>query len=564
MPESLYDQNESNTVRADIWKAAANKSFSKDNLILELLSIVGRFLKITRASYFEKAENGTDVECKVQWCCPGATSYLGEKIPISVCRTLSEASGGNAVRLSADRSPLTVRDRANEYLKKQGIKSLLSIPIDRELHSFFSFSDNQFVRNWNDAEISLVGETINIVSMRIDQIRTEQEKIALENQLRHTQTLEAIGQLAGGIAHDFNNILGAISGYAEMIRQKFSADNPKLDKYSAAILSGAHKAADLTAQLLAFARRGRFQKVSIDIHELLSHVSLLLHHSLDQNTKVVLDLRAGHPYMIGDPTQMQNALLNLSMNARDAMPDGGTLTFTTENGPVPDILAKSRALQQTGMFIIVAVADTGVGMDAQTKERLFEPFFTTKDIGKGAGLGLASVYGSVTSHEGFVSVDSDLGRGTTIRLYLPADPHAMLHMNPATEKTVARGSGTIIVIDNDEPFRSVCKEMLLEMGYSVVEFSGAAAAIEYYRSHGESVDLVITDMIMEGLNGLACCRELKKINPSVKTVLSSGYSFSAEMHDIRKEGIAGVIQKPFDITQLSHVVAQALKGAAAL
>ena len=556
MPETFYDQNQYNTVRAEIWKVAADKSFSKENLIQELCAIVGRFLDITRTNYFEMTEDGNNVECKVQWCSSGVQSYLGETTPVSLSRELLRISDGPAIMSAVENLSPDVRLKVIEYLDRHGIRSLLSAAVDRERLSFFSFSDSRKERHWNDAEISLVGEMINIVSMRMDQLRTEQEKAFLENQLRHTQTLEAIGQLAGGIAHDFNNILGAISGYAEMIKQKFSKGNPKIEKYSTAILSGANKGADLTAQLLAFARRGRFQKVCMNMHELISHVSLLLQHSLDQSIRVVLDLRATTPYITGDPTQMQNILLNLAMNARDAMPDGGTLTLTTENGELNEMLAKSHPEAPDGPYIIISVNDTGVGMDQRTKEKLFEPFFTTKDIGKGVGLGLASVYGSVTSHEGYISVASDVGQGSTITLYLPVDRNALLRFQG--NGSITHGKGTVVLIDNDEPIRSVSREMLSEMGYSVVEFTGAAPAIEYYRTYWREVDLVITDMIMEGMNGMACFRELKKINPSVKTVLSSGYSFSAEKQDMLKEGIAGVMQKPFDSVQLSHVVADAL------
>jgi signal transduction histidine kinase/CheY-like chemotaxis protein len=560
MSETFFDQHRYDTVRADIWKVMADKSLTKEDLVRDLLAIVGHFFNITRASYFELSEAGNAIECKVQWCFPGVETYLGEKIPLSYYTALFQNSNGTSAQLSIHTLPPGNSKAALDFMNKHGIKSLLSMSIDRDRFSFFSFSDCLQQRQWNEAEISLVGELIKIVSMRMDQIKTEAEKAFLENQLRHTQTLEAIGQLAGGIAHDFNNILGAISGYAEMIKQKFSAGNPKLEKYSTAILSGAHKAADLTTQLLAFARRGRYQKICIDMHELISHMSLLLQHSLDQSINVVLDLQAKTPCVKGDPTQMQNILLNLAMNARDAMPDGGTLTFATENGELPGLFAKSHPEAYSGPYIIISVTDTGIGMDKRTRAKLFEPFFTTKDIGKGAGLGLASAYGSITSHDGYITVDSEVGCGSTITLYLPVDKNALIRINTNDGSDIAHGSGLIVVIDNDEPIRAVYREMLSEMGFTVVEFDGAAAAIAYYRTRWNSVDLVITDMIMEGLNGMACFQELKKINPSVKTVLSSGYSFNSELSDLLKEGIVGVIQKPFDITQLSHVVAAALKS----
>jgi signal transduction histidine kinase/ActR/RegA family two-component response regulator len=558
MSETYFDQSEYNTIRAEIWKVAADKSLTKEKLIGDLLEIVGRFFNITRANYFEATEDAHDVECKVQWCAPEAKPYIGEKVSLSYCTELLALSNGLSVRLPASHLPPDMTRTASEYLDRHGIKSLLSMPIDLEEFSFFSFSDNRMERQWSEAEVSLVGEMIRIVSMRMDQLKTEEEKNFLEDQLRHAQTLEAIGQLAGGIAHDFNNILGAISGYAEMIRQKFSAGNPKLEKYSSAILSGAHKAADLTTQLLAFARRGRYQKVCINVHELISHVSLLLQHSLDPGIKVVLRLSAQSTCITGDPAQMQNILINLSMNARDAMPAGGTLTVTTENGDLPELLARTRPDARGGQYVIISVTDTGVGMDRRTKEKLFEPFFTTKDIGKGVGLGLASVYGSVTSHNGFITVDSQVGKGSTISLYLPTD--RSVRPSGSAGDNVTRGAGLVMVVDNDEPIRAVSREMLMEMGYTVVEFESAAPALAYYRTNWQGVDLIVTDMIMEGMNGMECFREMRKINPSAKAVLSSGYSFSAEMSDIVKEGIRGVIQKPFDIIQLSHVVAEALQS----
>ena len=558
MPETYFDQSEYNIIRAEIWKVAADKSLTKEKLIGDLLEIVGRFFNITRANYFETTEDAHDVECKVQWCGPETKSYVGEKVSLSFCTELLALSNGLSVRLPASHLPPDMTRAAREYLDRHGIKSILSMPIDLEHFSFFSFSDNRMERQWSESEISLVGEMIRIVSMRMDQLKTEEEKTFLEEQLRHAQTLEAIGQLAGGIAHDFNNILGAISGYAEMIRQKFSAGNPKLEKYSSAILSGADKAAGLTTQLLAFARRGRYQKVCIDVHELISHVSLLLQHSLDPGIKVALNLSAHTTCITGDPAQMQNILINLSMNARDAMPSGGTLTFTTENGDLPELLARTRPEASGSQYVIISVSDSGVGMDRRTKEKLFEPFFTTKDIGKGAGLGLASVYGSVTSHNGFITVDSQVGKGSTISLYLPTDRN--VRRSSSAGDNVTRGTGLVMIIDNDEPIRAVSREMLMEMGYTVVEFESAALALTYYRTNWHDVDLIVTDMIMEGMNGIECFREMRRINPSAKAVLSSGYSFSAEMSDIVKEGIHGVIQKPFDIIQLSHVVAEAIRS----
>jgi two-component system cell cycle sensor histidine kinase/response regulator CckA len=274
----------------------------------------------------------------------------------------------------------------------------------------------------------------------------------------------------------------------------------------------------------------------------------------------VLDLAAQNPFIIGDPTNMQNILMNLAMNARDAMPQGGTLTFTTANGELDELLKKSHPEALAGAYILLSVRDTGVGMDDYTKTRLFEPFFTTKDIGKGAGLGLASVYGAVKSHNGFILVDSEMGRGTVATLFIPSYKTAALTSPGNAQGGLVRGSGNVLVVDNDDAIRAIYREMLTVMGYTVEIFDNGLSAIDYYKSHFGSVDMVILDMIMEGFNGMECFRELKKINPEVRAVLSSGYNFQAEQQDILREGIRCVIQKPFDSVKLSQAVGQALSG----
>jgi signal transduction histidine kinase/CheY-like chemotaxis protein len=557
-----FDQNRYSTTRAEIWKAAADKSLDKEELIRRLLGILGQFLNVSRTSYFETAGDGSDAVCTVQWCAPGLENYLGEKFPMTLVKGIHARAGADVTRLTRNNIPEEFRDPLLAHFDRQGIRSLLLVLFRQDPISFFSFSECGREREWDDTETALILEMMKIVAMRIDQIKTEQEKSVLESQLRHTQTLEAIGQLAGGIAHDFNNTLGAISGYAEMIRQKFSSNNPKLEKYASAILSGSRKAAELTAQLLAFARKGRFQKTSLDAHELISHISLLLQHTLEEKVRLVLDLKAENPYFTGDPTQMQNVFLNLAMNGRDAMPGGGTLTIGTRTCGPDDLLRASHPEAGPGPYIAISVTDTGVGMDEATKAKLFQPFFTTKDIGQGSGLGLASVYGSVKSHNGYVAVESEIGRGTTVTVYLPVDTNAMLRRRESGAKGALSGSGVIVVIDNDEAIRIISREMLSTAGYTVSEFQSGKQAIDYYRGHAASVDLFIIDMIMEGINGRECFRELKKINPGVKAILSSGYSLEGDMQEILSEGIRGVIQKPFDSARITQAVAEALKGPA--
>ena len=556
-----FDQNRYSAARAEIWRAAADKTLDKEELIRRLLGILGQFFNVSRVGYYEAAADGSGTACTVQWCAPGLESYLGQKFPIALVKGIREGAGADVTRLTRSNIPAEFRGTLLSHFETYGIRSALLVLFRQEPFSFFSFSDCVRERAWDDTETALVLEMMKIVALRVDQIKTEQEKAALEGQLRHTQTLEAIGQLAGGVAHDFNNILGAISGYAEMIRQKFAAGNPKLEKYATAILSGSRKAAELTAQLLAFGKRGKIQKTSLNVHQVLSHVSLLLQHTLEEKVTLVLDLKAENPYFTGDPTQMQNVFLNLALNGRDAMPEGGTLTLATRDTGADGLLLASHPGAGAGPYIAVCVSDTGVGMDEATKAKLFEPFFTTKDVGKGSGLGLASVYGSVKSHNGYVCVESALDRGTSFTVYLPSDASAPARHRESETEGVLSGSGAIAVIDNDEAIRIISREMLTAAGYTVSEFEGGKQAIEYYRGHAGDVDLFIIDMIMEGINGRECFRELKKINPGVKAILSSGYSYEGDKQEIFSEGICGVLQKPFDSARITQAVADALKGA---
>jgi|WetSurMetagenome_2_1015567.scaffolds.fasta_scaffold00008_152 signal transduction histidine kinase/CheY-like chemotaxis protein len=556
--DNRSDRDRYHSVRADIWRAAADKTLAKEELIQRLLAILGRFLGASRASYYESDGDSSPLICKAHWGAAGMSSFLGENIPPELFREVSSVYENGLARIAHDDIPEPIRGPLGALFTSHGIRSLLLVLFDRATNSFFAFSDKNRERDWNEIETSLVLEMSGIVRMRLDQLKTEQEKSVLEDQLRHTQTLESIGQLAGGVAHDFNNVLGAISGYAEMIRQRFAQDNPKLEKYSSAILSSACKAAKLTSQLLAFARKGKFKKASMNLHETISRILLLLQHSLDEKTQVVLDLRAGNPAMVGDPTQVQDILLNLAMNSHDAMPEGGTIRISTENRDLDELVRKSHPRASHGPYVAVCVSDTGVGMDDATKARLFEPFFTTKESGQGYGLGLASVYGSVTSHNGYIGVKSEKGRGSAITVYFPVDANAAPAVHAEPVYKVARGTGTIVVVDNDESIRLICREMLTALGYTVREFETGTNALQHYRTHSVTEDLFIVDMIMEGMNGREFFRQLRKINPHTKAILSSGYSMSGELEEILSEGISGVLQKPFDTATLSRIVAKTL------
>jgi len=384
--------------------------------------------------------------------------------------------------------------------------------------------------------------------------RTEFENMRLQEQFRAVYKMEAIGQLAGGVAHDFNNILGAISGYADIIRQRYMND-PKLDKYAGMILSAATRAADLTSKLLTFARKGKLQMIPFNVHQVLSDAAEILERTIEKSIRISQNLEAKNPIVTGDPGQFQSAVMNLALNARDAMPNGGEILFSTRDLALDENFARSKAYVVTpGPYLQVMVTDTGAGMDKQVIAHLFEPFFTTKEVGKGTGLGLASVYGTVKSHNGYIDVSSDPGKGSVFSMYFPANAPTSLLSRVSSSPPMLKGRGNILVVDDEAFLRDALREMLTWLGYAVTTCRNGTEGIEYYRTNHEKIDLVVLDMMMPGMNGRECFKILKQINPAVKVLLATGYSIEEERLTLLKDGLAGIIQKPFMSAQLAKAV----------
>ncbi len=388
--------------------------------------------------------------------------------------------------------------------------------------------------------------------------RDTTERKRLEAQLLHSQKMEAIGQLAGGIAHDFNNLLTGILGYANML--KLEAPSGTLAFEAAKTIQKAgERAAELTRQLLGFARRGKYMSVPVDLHDVIREVVNLLGRTLDKNIAIIQRLRAGHRTVQGDPNQLEQAILNLAVNARDAMPEGGELSFETHTTELDEDFCRRYLGVEPGHFLVVCVSDTGMGIPRHIQDRIFEPFFTTKEQGKGTGMGLAMVYGIVHNHGGAIRVYSELDKGSVFKVYLPL---AAVHTDePATEAAdVPRtGSGRVLLVDDDEVVRRVGAEMLRSLGYQVAVVPGGREAVEYYRHHGDGVDLVVIDLVMPQMGGRDCYRALRVINPSVKAVLSTGYGLDQRVQEVLAEGMRGFVQKPYKVAELAHVVARVLR-----
>jgi PAS domain S-box-containing protein len=421
----------------------------------------------------------------------------------------------------------------------------------------------------------------------LSMIQDVTERVRLENELREAQKMEAVGQLAGGIAHDFNNLLTGILCNAQLLKSTPGAAED-VHETADVIEKAARRAAELTAQLLGFARRGKQQDVPVDLGSTIGAVVRLMSGTLDPRIAVVTALPREAVWAQGDPAQMEQVALNLAMNARDAMPGGGRLTLAAETVDLDAAACAGRPKAKPGRYAVLSVSDTGRGVPEDIRERIFEPFFTTKPKGKGTGMGLAMVYGIARNHGGWVEVESAVGHGSTFRVYLPsppsepadarAPPHgrraeAQASRRPVRARTGRKAAGAkplgrtpapqaacVLVVDDDEFVRHALTRMLTGMGYSVVTASSGREAIATYGMFGPSVDVVILDMVMPDLDGRECFRALRRLDPNIKAILCTGGPADGARQDILEEGMAGFIQKPYRPEQLAAAIAEALAG----
>jgi two-component system cell cycle sensor histidine kinase/response regulator CckA len=373
---------------------------------------------------------------------------------------------------------------------------------------------------------------------------TEQKK--LEEQLLQAQKMESIGNLAGGIAHDFNNLLSGILGYASFVKKKMSPRNPLYHSIQN-IQRSAEQAADLVKQLLGFARKGKYEVKPVNINTLVQEVARFLKRTLDKRIRLVLDLDPHLKLVEGDETQLQQSLINICLNARDAMPDGGTLSIRTQNHSLGGSSSEKENGARGGEWVKITLSDTGLGMSPEVRSKIFEPFFTTKEAGRGTGLGLSMVYGIIHNHGGTIEVESQPGKGSSFTLILPALPEAK--PRPSTDEpkeTLAEGGHeTVLIVDDEEMIRQLGADILEDAGYTVLTASRGEEGLDLYRSFPGRIDLVLLDVIMPGMGGKETFRALRGLNPALKILLSSGYSTDGGVEEILKEGAVGFIQKPY-------------------
>ncbi|MFH1135307.1 MAG: PAS domain S-box protein [Pseudomonadota bacterium] len=418
------------------------------------------------------------------------------------------------------------------YLSKDGGKKYI------EYKSRLLFSEN------GDAYISGVGRDVT------ERVLAERKRKSLETQLKQVQKLEAVGRLAGGIAHDFNNLLQAINGYVQVLllnRDEGDPDYRNID----GINRCAARAAQLVRQLLLYSRKAETERKLVGLNHELEHAKLLLERTIPKMIDIELNLDRELWAVYADPVQIEQIFLNLGVNAADAMPEGGLLTFRTENIVFDEESALAHFEAMAGKYVLLAVNDTGHGMDTETIEHIFEPFYTTKEVGKGTGLGLASVYGIVKSHGGYMTCLSEPGRGTVFNIYFPAVEAAVEAADE--EKSRPPGVGgveTILLVDDENSISEIAAEYLDKFGYTVLTASSGEEALGIFATPGSRVDLLILDLGMPGMGGRKCLKEILKIDPSAKVLIASGYSIEGKISETVKAGAVGFIAKPYQLADL--------------
>lgn len=385
------------------------------------------------------------------------------------------------------------------------------------------------------------------------------EKKRMEERLIRAQKMEAVGTLAGGMAHDFNNLLTAILGYAEIILSMTQEGDP-FHKPATIIHDAAKRGADFGKKILTISRKEKMETKSVDINEIVKNSLELLRRSIPKNIEIVTNLKEGIPHTKADPSQLQQVIINLAVNARDAMPDGGRLLIETatvgiENGTPGNIHAGKSG------FIKLSVSDTGAGIDRVTQRKIFDPFFTTKEIGKGTGLGLYIVHSIINNHGGYINLYSEALKGTQFNIYLPVTKETDIEEVPQDTRDIT-GSGLILVIDDEPDVRELCRDMLEPLGYTVLLAESGSVGINIFRQMQDKIAVVIMDMIMPKMGGTEVFRALKTIAPGVKVLLCSGYSQNgfAGIDELLKQGAIGSIQKPFSRREIATAIKKALSG----
>jgi PAS domain S-box-containing protein len=436
-----------------------------------------------------------------------------------------------------------------------------NIPFSLTYRIITAMGENKVVWDQGRGVLSPEGSLLTLegfITDITDRIQAEKERQLFEDQFVEAQKFEAIGTMSGGIAHDFGNLLQTILGYSELLLKSKDSEHPgylELER----IVTAVRRGGELTRRLLTYLRKAETKKRPLNLNKEITQVTNILERTIPKMIEMEVHLAQDLKIINADSIQMEQVLMNLALNARDAMPEGGKLLLETENVAVDENLSPWHSNGNPVDYVLLSVSDTGHGMDKDTLEHIFEPFYTTKEAGKGTGLGLATVYGIVKSHNGHVICYSELGVGTTFKVYLPVDEQdAALLEQESAEPAQVGGNETILLVEDEPYIRELGEDLLSEFGYTVLTAEDGENALSIYDQQGDQIDLIILDVIMPGMGGRRCFEELRKINPEVKVVIASGFSSSVPEVEAIEEGAIGFISKPFDIRQMLQEVRKAI------
>lgn len=403
----------------------------------------------------------------------------------------------------------------------------------------------------------------NMAASAIENVRLLEHERQQEEKLQQSQKMEAIGRLAGGVAHDFNNLLTVILGNTELAFHKLGSDESVRHRL-VEIEKAAKRAAVLTRQLLAFSRRQQMERRNINLNDTIGEIMKLLHRIIGADVEVSVKAGSNLSAIFADPAQIEQVVMNLAVNARDAMPQGGQLTIETSNITLNESYQRQYSLVQPGNYVQMIVSDSGSGMDEKTKARIFEPFFTTKEVGKGTGLGLAMVYGIVKQHDGHINVYSELGHGTTFKIFLPVVETVVGKEALAIQAAVIGGGETILVAEDEEGLRTLAIDVLEELGYQVLLAKDGEEAVQVYTENRERIDMLLLDVMMPRMGGPEAYERIRQIGGEIPSIFMTGYSsemvqsrFLEQNTSIKGLGMV-VIQKPYSVDGLGRKVREVL------
>lgn len=473
----------------------------------------------------------------------------------------------DATIIRTNKSAISLTDMSEENLLASNFIELFN-EIDREkVRKLLESNGTSLHSNERKSTVSLNSKKVELHLVPLKEEKTKTTLVVLndvteqkliEEQTRHTKKMEAIGTLSGGIAHEFNNLLMGIQGNTSLMLLNTKSDDTRYNRLKN-IENLIQSGSKLTGQLLGYAREGRYQISLIDLNKLVEDTSYIF---AKVKKKIVInkELSTDLHLIEADRGQIEQVLLNFYVNAADAMPAGGKLTLTTTN-VTHENMGDGPYTPRPGNYVMLVITDTGIGMDKKTRERIFDPFFTTKETGSGTGLGLASTYGIIKGHCGYINVESRKGKGTTFKIYLPASKAVVRdYETVVSEEQLLTKHETILLVDDEELIREVSREMLEVVGYNVLLAGSGKEAVTVYKKHQDTINLVVLDLIMPEMGGGQVYDRLKEINSGVKVLLSSGYGINGEATDIIERGCDGFIQKPFKIINLSQKIKKILNN----